>query len=190
MSSPRRTNRHGETAFVCSTFFLLILGLFIVLIGTLLVSVGAVRLHVGDKNCGESPTLAVSTVSKLTRTSCDFSTEAVRVGLPALLEEVQNTYYEHHPHNIAWKPDLRGEEVEEYVKTRCEVEVDMLTLVYDLFVPTFKGHFAHKLSMKQISFVGRNKFFYLERNDRIPLTFDVVFSFAHESKSDRFKRRF
>ncbi|XP_074635217.1 uncharacterized protein LOC141893725 [Acropora palmata] len=119
MSSPRHTNRREETALVCSNSLLFILGLIIVLTGVLLVIVGAVRLHSGEKNCSVSTTLKKRwTASKLTRTSCDFSNEAVRVGLPALLEELQNTYFEHHPHNIAWKPDLRGGEVEEYVKER------------------------------------------------------------------------
>ncbi|XP_015757731.1 PREDICTED: uncharacterized protein LOC107337124 [Acropora digitifera] len=119
MSFPRHTNRREETALVCSNSLLFILGLIIVLTGVLLVIVGAVRLHSGEKNCSASTTsIKKGTASKLTRTSCDFSTEAVRVGLPALLEELQNTYFEHHPHNIAWKPDLRGGEVEEYVKER------------------------------------------------------------------------
>lgn len=130
MSYPRHANRREETTLVCSNSLLFILGLIIVLTGMLLVIVGAVRLHSGEKNCSGFPTFVKGTVSKLTRTlSCNFSTEAVRVGLPALLEELQNTYFEHHPHNVAWKPDLRGGEVEEYVKARCEVDVDMLTLV-------------------------------------------------------------
>lgn len=145
MSFPRHTNRREETALVCSNSLLFILGLIIVLTGVLLVIVGAVRLHSGEKNCSASTTsIKKGTASKLTRTSCDFSTEAVRVGLPALLEELQNTYFEHHPHNIAWKPDLRGGEVEEYVKERCEVDVDMLTLVLRSFRSNIKGHFARK----------------------------------------------
>lgn len=118
MVSHHRQNRRDEEYSMCSNYFLLILGLIIVLIGVLLVIIGSVRLHNADKNCSESPTLAKSTVSKLTRTPCDFSSEAIRVGLPALLEEVQDAYFEHHPHNVAWRPNLRGAEIEEYVKYR------------------------------------------------------------------------
>ena len=129
MVSHHRQNRRDEEYSMCSNYFLLILGLIIVLIGVLLVIIGSVRLHNADKNCSESPTLAKSTVSKLTRTPCDFSSEAIRVGLPALLEEVQDAYFEHHPHNVAWRPNLRGAEIEEYVKYRCEVDVAKLCKV-------------------------------------------------------------
>ena len=122
MAAHHRQKRQGEDSSIGSNTVLLILGLLCVLIGVLLIIIGSVKLHAADKNCSESPSVAKtgakSTTSEL-RASCNFSTEAVRVGLPALLEEIKTAYFEHNPNNVAWMPDLQGEEMVEYVKTRC-----------------------------------------------------------------------
>lgn len=116
-------NSREEDSPICTNTVLLMLGLLCVLIGVVLVIIGSVRLHAADENCTrESPSLARRIVSKVGQ-SCAFSVEAVRVGLPGLLEEVKSSYFEHNPDNIAWMPDLQREEIVEYVKTRCEVDV-------------------------------------------------------------------
>lgn len=122
--APQRKDRPGEEegTSICSNTVLLVLGLLCVLIGVVLVIIGSVKLHVTDNKCGQTPSVAKSTAPKSTQT-CNFSAEAVRVGLPALLEEVKTAYFKHSPDNVAWNPDLRGAELSDYVKTRCEVDV-------------------------------------------------------------------
>lgn len=141
MATNHRRKRQKEDSSICSNTVLLILGLLCVLIGVLLVIIGSVRLHAAGKNCSETPSATVaktgakSTSSEL-RASCNFSTEAARVGLPALLEEIKAAYFEHNPNNVAWMPDLQGEEMVEYVKARCEVDVVMCSLALgDRFLP-------------------------------------------------------
>lgn len=139
MAANHRQKRQGEDSSICSNTVLLILGMLCVLIGVLLVIIGSVRLHAAGKNCSEvrsvAKTGAKSTSPEL-RALCNFSTEAVRVGLPALLEEIKAAYFEHNPNNVAWMPDLQGDEMVEYVKTRCEVDVVMCSLaLVDRFLP-------------------------------------------------------
>ncbi|XP_031556875.1 uncharacterized protein LOC116293574 [Actinia tenebrosa] len=50
------------------------------------------------------------------RSSCGFSPEARRVGLPDVLRKIKEAYYEYNPNYVAWKPDLFGKELNEFVK--------------------------------------------------------------------------
>ena len=120
MADQRHQNRRIKDTAICSDSFLLLLGLLFTLIGVVLVIVGAVKLHSADERC--SHIQSYSTVKKRASLAspqlCDFSDEADRVGLPALLEEVKTAYFTHNPNNVAWNPDLIGREMTEYVKTR------------------------------------------------------------------------
>ncbi|EDO47486.1 predicted protein [Nematostella vectensis] len=49
---------------------------------------------------------------------CEFSPEATRAGLPQLLEEIKEEFFKHNQNSVAWKPDLVGVELTDYVKTR------------------------------------------------------------------------
>lgn len=112
-------NRRNEDTAICSNTVLLVLGLLCVLIGVVLVIVGAVKLHAAELKCNlEAPSTARRTTASQSTQSCSFSAEAVRVGLPALLEEVKTSYFTHNPNNVAWNPDLRGQQMIEHVKTR------------------------------------------------------------------------
>ena len=113
----QRQNRREEDSTICSNTVLLVLGLLCVLLGVVLVIVGTVRLHAADKSCSETPSTAKNTASPSSQL-CSFSAEAVRVGLPALLEEVKTAYFTHNPNNVAWNPDIRRTEIVEHVKTR------------------------------------------------------------------------
>ncbi|XP_020917030.1 uncharacterized protein LOC110254389 isoform X2 [Exaiptasia diaphana] len=48
--------------------------------------------------------------------SCMFSDEAERVDLQGFLSRLKDAYFEYSPHLVAWKPDLVGKELTEYVK--------------------------------------------------------------------------
>ena len=108
-----------EDIAICSNSVLLVLGLLCVLIGVIVVIVGAVRINAVDKNCDptQAPFTAKSIASSIP-SSCNFSPEAVRVGLSALLDEVKAAYFLHNPNSAAWNPDLKGQEKVQYVKTR------------------------------------------------------------------------
>ena len=116
MASQRQNGREEDTT-ICSNTVLLALGLLCVLLGVVLVIVGAVKLHAADKACGQTPSTAKNTASPSSQ-PCSYSAESVRVGLPALLEEVKTAYFTHNPNNVAWNPDVRGREIVEHVKTR------------------------------------------------------------------------
>lgn len=120
MAAERHQNRHIKGTAICSDSFLLLLGLLFALIGVVLVIVGAVKLHSADERCSQvqSYSTAKKRVSLASSQLCNFSDEAARVGLPALLEEVKTAYFTHNPNNVAWNPDLIGREMREYVKTR------------------------------------------------------------------------
>lgn len=114
----QRQNRREEDTFICSNTVLLVTGLLCVLPGVVLVILGAVRLHAADKPCSQTPSTAKNTASPSSQQRCSYSAEAVRVGLPALLEEVKTAYFTHNPNNVAWNPDRKRIQKAEYVKTR------------------------------------------------------------------------
>lgn len=118
-AQPHHKRRLKDRA-ICSDSVLLLLGLLFALIGVVLVIIGAVKLHAANEKCGqvEPSSTAKKRVSVASSQLCRFSDEAVRVGLPALLEEVKTAYFTHNPNNVAWNPDLIGQEMTEYVKTR------------------------------------------------------------------------
>lgn len=115
--APKQQNRREEDTTICSNTVLLALGLLCVLLGVVLVIVGAVKLHAAEKPCSQTPSTAKIIASHSSQL-CSYSAEAVRVGLPALLEEVKTAYFTHNPNNVAWNPDVRRIERVEYVKTR------------------------------------------------------------------------
>lgn len=120
MAAPPRQDRRNERArAICSNSFLLLIGLLLAFIGVVLVIVGAVELHEAHSKCSKDqpPSAAEKHVSASSQL-CRFSDEAIRVGLPALLEEVKTAYFIHNPNNVAWNPDLIGRKMTEYVKTR------------------------------------------------------------------------
>ena len=123
MAAPSHRNRRARDGAICSDSVLLLLGLLFASIGVVLVIIGAVKLNAANKKCNQvEPSSTMSTAKKRVSVAssqlCRFSDEAIRVGLPALLEEVKTAYFTHNPNNVAWNPDLIGREVTEYVKTR------------------------------------------------------------------------
>jgi len=118
-AQPYHNRRMGDRA-ICSDSVLLLLGLFFALVGVVLVIIGAVKLHAANEKCIQVEPSSTETkrASVSSPQFCRFSDEAIRVGLPALLEEVKTAYFAHHPNNVAWNPDLIGQEMTEYVKTR------------------------------------------------------------------------
>ena len=120
MAAQPHQNRRIRERAICSDSVLLLLGLLFALIGVVLVIVGAVKLQAANEKCSEvqPSSTAKKRVSDASSQLCRFSDEAVRAGLPALLEEVKSAYFTHNPNNVAWNPDLIGREMTEYVKTR------------------------------------------------------------------------
>jgi len=105
---------------ICSDSVLLLLGLLFALVGVVLVIIGSVKLHAANEKCIQLEPSSTETkrVSVALPQFCRFSDEAILVGLPELLEEVKTAYFAHNPNNVAWNPDLIGQEMTEYVKTR------------------------------------------------------------------------
>ena len=122
MATQPRQNRRMKDRAICSDSVLLLLGLLFALFGVVLVIIGAVKLHAANEKCIQVKPSRSTTLKKRVSVAssqfCRFSDEAVRVGLPALLEEVKSAYFTHNPNNVAWNPDLIGREMTEYVKTR------------------------------------------------------------------------
>ena len=122
MAAQPHQNRRIKDKAICSDSFLLLLGLLFALIGVVLVIIGAVKLHEANEKCIQDEPSRSTTQKKRASVAssqlCRSSEEAVRVGLPALLEEVKTAYFTHNPNNVAWNPDLIGREMTEYVKTR------------------------------------------------------------------------
>ena len=122
MAAQPRQNRRMKDRAICSDSVLLLLGLLFALFGVVLVIIGAVKLHAANEKCTQVEPSRFATLKKRVSVAsshlCRFSDEAVRVGLPALLEEVKSAYFTHNPNNVAWNPDLIGREMTEYVKTR------------------------------------------------------------------------
>ena len=114
----QRQNRREEDTAICSNKVLLVTGLLCVLPGAVLVIVGAVRLTAVKTCSSQTPYTAKITAASPSSQLCSYSDEAVRVGLPALLEEVKTAYFTHNPNNVAWNPDIRRTQRKEYVKTR------------------------------------------------------------------------
>ena len=127
MANQRHNGLREDNTSSCSYTISFVIGLLCILIGVVLVVVGSVRLQSAKKPCGqEDPTAARRTSPSTQKGTCKYSAEAVRVGLPGLLEEVKKAYFEYNPDNVAWHPDKRRGgivEVVEYVKTRC-VDID------------------------------------------------------------------
>ena len=127
MANQRQNGLREDNTSSCSYTISFVIGLLCILIGVVLVVVGSVRLQSAKKPCGqEDPTAARRTSPSTQKGTCKYSAEAVRVGLPGLLEEVKKAYFEYNPNNVAWHPDKRRGgivEVVEYVKTRC-VDID------------------------------------------------------------------
>lgn len=122
MADQPHQNRRVKDRAICSDSILLLLGLLFALIGVVMVIIGAVKLHAANEKCikvkPSGSTTLKKRVSAASSQLCRFSDEAVRVNLPALLDEVKTAYFAHNPNNVAWNPDLIGREMTEYVKTR------------------------------------------------------------------------
>ena len=124
MANQRQNGLRENNTSICSNTISLVIGLLCILIGVVLVVIGSVKLHSAGKRCGqEDPTAAHRTSPSTQKGTCKYSAEAVIVGLPGLLEEVKNAYFEHNPNNVAWHPDKRRGGIVQYVKTRC-VDID------------------------------------------------------------------
>ena len=109
-----------EGSAVCNNAVLFVFSLLCLIIGIVMVFVGAAEIHSAYKNCDstQAPSTAKSIASPQS-SSCDFSSEAVRVGLSGLLEEVKTSFFLHSPNNAAWNPDTtRQAEKVQYVKSR------------------------------------------------------------------------
>lgn len=70
--------------------------------------VGVVLLS--KKSCDKTSKTSALT-SKHWNPKCRYSEEAMRVGLPSFLDKVKAHYYEYNPHNIAWDPDLKKDQL-------------------------------------------------------------------------------
>lgn len=124
MANQRQNGLREDNTSTCSYTISFVIGLLCILIGVVLVVIGSVKLQSAKKRCGqEDPTAARRTSPSTQKGTCEYSAEAVRVGLPGLLEEVKKAYFEHNPNNVAWHPDKRRGGIVEYVKTRC-VDID------------------------------------------------------------------
>lgn len=102
--------RQGKS---CLRFFVCF-GVLVLCIGVAVFIAGIVILNKGSSSpCGANKLQSVS--------SCEFSSEARRIGLPDLLTRIKDAYYEYNPSFSAWKPDLIGKELTEFVKRRLAI---------------------------------------------------------------------
>lgn len=93
---------------------------FVLCFGVLVLSLGVAVFIAGIVILNKSSASQCS--KKLqSRSSCEFSSEARRVGLPDVLRKIKDAYYEYNPSSSAWKPDLFGKELTEFVKKRLVI---------------------------------------------------------------------
>ncbi|KAK3734010.1 hypothetical protein QZH41_009863, partial [Actinostola sp. cb2023] len=78
------------------------LAVAVLVVGVVLIITGVVLLATAKRNC-ESSTSATAAQDKRL---CDLSDEAKRSGLATFLDNVKKTYYELHPFNTQYNPDL------------------------------------------------------------------------------------
>lgn len=111
--------KRKEGIIICNNAVLFVFGLLSLIIGIVMVFVGAAKIHSADEDCSTQAPSTAESIASPQSPSCDFSSEAVGVGLPRLLEEVKTAYFLHTPNKAAWNPDMTKEsEKEQYMKTR------------------------------------------------------------------------
>lgn len=111
--------KRKEGIIICNNAVLFVFGLLSLIIGIVMVFVGAAKIHSADEDCSTQAPSTAESIASPQSPSCDFSSEAVGVGLPRLLKEVKTAYFLHTPNKAAWNPDMTKEsEKEQYMKTR------------------------------------------------------------------------
>lgn len=82
------------------------LGVILIITGIALIVVASSK---ADK-CDDKRIQTTSEPSSQTSERCEYSSEAARLGLNEFLQRVKTTYYELHPYNIPYDPDVDNDE--------------------------------------------------------------------------------